>query len=360
VEAIHQFIPTFASWDAIGSHASQVQQLVRGLGLRSEIFCQAAHGQGSAAARPVSCFSSNTPAHRTGLLYQLSTGSRLAGYLLNRPEPKLVNYHNVTPAELIHPWEPQVAMELDAGRRQLAALAHDTKLAIAVSAYNEAELIQAGYPSTVVAPVMVDVGIFDRFQDDAALAELQAAKTKGGSDWLFVGRITPNKCQHDVIKAFVAYRRMYDPKARLHLVGTSSSHAYWTALERYIAALGIVDAVHLTGPVPSGVLAAYFGVADVFVCLSEHEGFCVPLLEAMHHRLPIVAFAAAAVPETLHDAGILLHDKGPATVAAAVNRVLSDQALHVGLLAAGERRLSDFSLERTRGRWREVLGSIIR
>ena len=238
------------------------------------------------------------------------------------------------------------------------ALADRVEMGIAVSAFDQVELVEAGYRRTVVAPVMVDLEAFDRELDAGALATLQRAKEGGGVDWLFVGRVAPHKSQHDVVKAFATYRKLYDPKARLHLVGASSSHSYWTALGRYVAALGLSDAVEITGGVSAGVLAAQFRAADVFVCLSEHEGFCVPLLEAMHHQLPIVAFDAAAVPETLADAGVLLVDKSPPTVAAAVNRVLVDEPLRDALAAAAALRLADFTLERSRARWVDVLESV--
>ena len=124
-----------------------------------------------------------------------------------------------------------------------------------------------------------------------------------------MGRVVPNKCQHDLVKAFAAYRAAYDPQARLHIVGGDASPRYRAAVADYARALGVADAVDLTGSVSPGALAAYYRTADVFVSLSEHEGFCVPLLEAMHHRVPIVAFAAAAVPETLRDAGVLARDQ---------------------------------------------------
>jgi glycosyltransferase involved in cell wall biosynthesis len=355
VAAIHQFIPTFAPWDAIGTHARELRRLVRGLGLESDIYCDVATGSGRGESQHYRAFTGQGSNGPVWLLYQLSTGSVVADFVRRRPEPKLVNYHNVTPAPLFAPWEPHVGVELEDGRRQLAELAPVTELAVADSGYNQAELVEAGYRPTTVAPVLVDLDAFDRDVDAGALDELRRAKKGGGSDWLFVGRVSPNKCHHDLIKALAAYRRLYDPHARLHLVGGSSSHAYWTTLQRFVAALGLTEAVRLTGAVPLSVLSAHFRAADVFVCLSEHEGFCVPLLEAMHHRLPIVAFGAAAVPETLAGAGVALDRKDPVTVAAAVHRVLDDDALRSALVGAGTARLGDFGLERTRARWLEVL-----
>src|SRR5439155_2225485 len=136
-----------------------------------------------------------------------------------------------------------------------------------------------------------------------------------------------------------AYRRIYDPTARLHLVGGVAVPRYQTALAGFVEDLGLEGAVTLTGPVSPGVLAAHYRNADVFVCLSEHEGFCVPLLEAMFHGLPIVAFDAAAVPETLGDAGLLLGSKRPAFVAEAVARLVGDDRLRRAWVDAGRVRL---------------------
>jgi glycosyltransferase involved in cell wall biosynthesis len=164
---------------------------------------------------------------------------------------------------------------------------------------------------------------------------------------LFVGRLAPNKAQHDVVKALAAYRKFHDADARLVLVGGGTDDAYGRTLARFVHALGLDDAVVMAGSVTPEQLAGYYDTSDVFVVLSEHEGFCVPLLEAMHHRVPIVAYASSAVPETLADSGIVLTEKNPCVVAAAVARVLGDEGLRKQLVEAGTRRLQAFDLART-------------
>jgi glycosyltransferase involved in cell wall biosynthesis len=359
VAAIHQLLPSFAPRDAIGAHALQVQRVLHGLGVDSRIYVGDAHREVRRSVQPYRELPLPRPGEPTWLLYQCSTGSPVADWLLSRPERKLSNYHNITPASFFEPWEPHVGAELLEARRQLDSLAPATELGIADSAYNEAELQAVGYGATTVVPILLDTTTFDHEVDQAALERLEAKGSAGGSDWLFVGRVAPHKAQHDVIKAFAAHRLAYDPQARLHLVGGSSSHAYWTALERFVAALGLTDAVDLAGSVPPGELAARYRVADVFVCLSEHEGFCVPLLEAMHHEVPVVAYRAAAVPETLGTAGLVLDDKSPGTVAAAVQRVLADAPLKASLVAAGTARVADFSLGRTSRRLADVVTELL-
>ncbi len=291
------------------------------------------------------------------LLYQTANGSAVADFVLARPETLAVNYHNITPVRFFADWEPGVVHGVAWGRAQLAAMGDRAALGIAVSRYNERELCGLGYRRTTVVPVLVDV---DAFGDDAGVDPGADERPAGaGTRWLFVGRVAPNKAHHDLVKAFAAYRRAYDPAAVLRIVGPPSSAAYSQALRAFVEALGLTDAVDFAGPVSDAALAAHYRTADVFVCVSDHEGFCVPLLEAMHHRLPVVAYASSAVPETLGGAGLLLETKLPTTVAAAVHRVVTDADLRSGLVAAGRRRLADFALPVTSGRMAEALGGLV-
>lgn len=346
--AVHQFIPSFVPRDAIGSHALQVRSVLQELGLRSEFYVADAAPELASLAHPYDGYRG-----RPGdwILYQASTGSKVGDWLLARPEPKIVNYHNVTPAATFERWEPRLADEVAEGRRQVAKLASVTSHAIAVSRYNADELVDMGYRSTSVVPLLLDLDSFERDVDRPTLDWLERSRSRGGANILFVGRIVPNKAQHDLVKALYAYRRAYDPAARLHLVGGVSSGAYVDALKRFVGRLGLREAIDLAGSVTNAELAAYYKGADVFVCLSDHEGFCVPLLEAMHNGIPIVAYGSSAIPETVADAAVVLPDKRPSTVAAAVERVLSDAGLRERLVAAGRRRLADFALPGTRRRF---------
>ncbi len=196
-----------------------------------------------------------------------------------------------------------------------------------------------------MAPLLIDMAT--AAPPDAALSRrLASAKEEGGADFLFVGKVSPHKAQHDLVKMLAVYRRLYDGRARLHLVGTALGKTYEPALSAFIAELGLTDAVSITGSVSQEELESYFQMADVFVCASEHEGFCVPLVEAMGHGLPIVAYANSAIPETVRDAGLLLSSKEPLVFAASVHRVLSDERLRKQFVASGARRAEDFSLAR--------------
>jgi glycosyltransferase involved in cell wall biosynthesis len=358
IGALHQFVPTFEP-GAVGSHVLELQKMAWDTGWRAEIYSEHLHpeltGRGrfyreyEAAARPDDV-----------CVYQMAIGSVVADFLLARSEPLVLNHHNLTPIRYLNSWDPGTTYGVTWGQAQLLQLAPRTALGIAVSTYNEADLKRAGFEHTTVVPVLVDLPALAGHDDPATDARLVRAKRDGGADWIFVGRVAPNKCQHQIIKSFAAYRRVYDPHARLWLVGGITSPAYGEALGHFIEELGLARSVTLTGSVSQGALVSYYRHADAFVCLSEHEGFCIPLLEAMWHGVPIVALASSAIPETLGPAGILVpftdgRQPSPGLVAAAVHRAASDGATRDHLVKAGAARVEEFSLERTRSRFREAL-----
>jgi L-malate glycosyltransferase len=342
---IDQVIPSLASRDAIGGHVVQLRDLLRSRGYQSDIFYGNATPDRLDYGFPISRLGERSTADRV-LLYQLSIGSGVADIFRERNERKFVNYHNITPADLLEAWVPAVGEEVRWGRAQLRDLAPVTEFAIADSVFNEHELQAAGYRSTTTVPLLIDLDGFEGSPDPTVTARFEAQKQDGGTDLLFVGKVSPHKGQHDLVKALATYRRLYDPQARLHLIGGAISDEYLIAVERFADELGLADAVELAGSVTHEELIAYYAAADVFVCLSNHEGFCVPLLEAMYHELPIVAYTNTAVPETVEGAGLVLPNKEPARVAAAIDRVVRDSALRSMLASAARERVARFALPR--------------
>ena len=344
---IDQVIPSLASRDAIGGHVVQLRDLLRSRGFRSDIYYGTATPDRLDYGQHVSRLGDKASSGRV-LLYQLSIGSTVADVFRQRSERKFVNYHNITPADLLEAWVPVVGEEVRRGRAQLLELAPVTEFAIADSVYNERELQVAGYRSTATVPLLIDLEGFAGAPDPALAARLAASRESGGTDLLFVGKVSPHKGQDDLIKALAAYRTLYDKDARLHLVGGAISEEYQHALERFVDELGLTGAVEFAGSVSHEELIAYYAAADAFVCLSNHEGFCVPLLEAMYHRLPIVAYTNTAVPETVEGAGLILPDKEPARVAAAIDRVIGDPELRAVLAAAAALRVETFALPKVK------------
>lgn len=350
---IDQVLPSLASRDAIGVHSLALTGALRAAGVDSDIYYGNCTPDVADLGRSITEL--GRPGRNRWLLYHASIGSPVFDIVAARTEPKLVNYHNITPASLLEGWAPQVTYEVGLGRSQLDRLAAECRFAVADSAFNESELVEAGFNGTAVVPLLIDMTSTGAAPDKAIAGRLARAKENGGADLLYVGKISPHKAPHDLVKMLAVYRRLYDPEARLHLIGSPLGERYGPALESFIARLGLADAVSLVGTLDPAGLEAYFEAADVYVSASDHEGFCVPLVEAMGHGIPVVAYGVAAVPETVGDAGIVLDSKEPLRFAAAVARVVADTELQGRLALAAGRRVTHFDLNRSKARFVELL-----
>jgi len=355
--AVHQFVPALIARDATGSHTLLLRQALREAGWRSEIFAEATHDELLGETLPVDAYP-ELSAPGDVLVYQFSTSSAVSEFLAGRPEPLVLDYHNVTRPHLYGGWDAVSATRSAAALEELARLAPRAVLGLADSAYNETDLLEAGCPRTAVVPVLVDLDRLVSAPDPRVAARLAAGGAGGGVDWLFVGRLVPSKAQHDLVKALWAYRRLYDPDARLHLAGPTPSGKYLASLRGFVADLGLSESVRIWGEVTDAALAALFAAADVYVSLSIHEGFGVPLLESMRASVPVVARAAGAVEATLGGAGLLLERAEPSYVAAAVHRVLHDEVLHQRLVRAGHGQVAAHSLAAAGGRAVEAIASV--
>ncbi len=354
--AIHQFLPSLAPRDAQSQHHLHVRAALRSSGYVSEIYAGEAKGELKSEARPFREFDGN---RESWMLYAHAIGSPVADFVRDRPEPLMLYFHNITPSSLFAPWEPSAAIKLGAGRRQLPALVARSRLSMANSEYSEAELIDLGARRTAVVPVMFDTANFASAPDPVMSQELTALASKGVVHLLFVGRLAPNKAQHRLVAAVAALRAGYDIDAQLHLVGGSASDRYERTIRSYVDALGLHNAVSFVGSVSPAVLASYYESSSVFVSASEHEGFCVPILEAWYHDLPVVALATTAVDETLGSAGARLRSNTPTRIAAAVARVVADRSLADTLRSRGRARLDEFSVERSKAKLLSAVRSVV-
>jgi len=349
-DTVHQIVPTLSPGDAVGGHTLAVRDALRAVGIRSEIFTDDVAPELRDQARPLAALPEpGTPG--LALLYQCSIGNEVVDRLLARPEPLIVDYHNLTPVSQLLRWAPDMAHLVGWGRGQLGDLAANAVLGIGDSAFNAEELQAAGFPRTAVVPILLDV---------ADLRHPHASRPdRPGRRWLFVGRLVPNKAQHDIVLTLAWYRSVHDPAAELRLVGGDAAPAYTSALRELITELSLDDAVHLVGGVDDATLTREYADADVFVCLSDHEGFCIPVLEAMANEVPVVAFASSALPETVGSGGLLLPTKDPATVAGAVHRLAKDATLQSAMVQRGTDRVARFDRSRTTPLLLEALRSVL-
>jgi len=351
VTRVHQFHPVLAPGDAMSNHVFALQRRLRDWGHEAHAYAIEAKA-GTDEVLPYRRLFRDVRPDDLVLLH-FSMGNEVFTQLAKLRARKVLVYHNITPAEFFRGINAHAATYARLGRRQLAELAPAMELAIGVSEYNQRELDAAGYARTAHVPILIDWRAYDTPPDDAVMARWAGV----GPLLLFVGRVAPHKRQDDLIRMLAYYRACIDPNARLVLVGGYRDQPqYHARLVELVKALHLEPAVAFAGAVSTPELVAYFRRASAFVSLSEHEGFGVPLLEAMRFDVPVIAFDAAAVGETVGSAGVLLKERDLAQAAEAVGLVLERPELREQLVAAGRERLKAFDPDRVALRTREVLG----
>ena len=340
---VHQVLATLGYGDAIGHEVLGIQRVLRTAGYESEIFVETADYRLEPQTRDfrelIDCSRRDNL-----LLHHFSLGSKASRTAFALPDRMALIYHNITPPDYFVGVHRTLARQCFRGRRELQAYADRCDLALGDSEFNRQDLEALGFPRTAVLPVVPDFSHLER-QPNALVA-------RGFDDeWtnvLFVGRMIANKKIEDLIRFFHAYQAFFNPRSRLLLVGARSGfERYVASLNQLVAALE-ADHVHFIGHVSDEELVALYDVADVFLCASEHEGFCVPIVEAFYKQVPVIAYAATAVPATMDGAGVLFDDKDPMHVAALIDAVVSNASLQDaivdGQLAAVERlRAKDFA-----------------
>ncbi len=328
--------------DAVGRHTMSVRDAFRRAGVPSQIYADRPDPATVADTLPYLDYEATADAGDV-LIYQLATDSDMAAWLSGRPERLVLNYHSITPPEFFASWNNAITRLQVGALQRLDVLAARAVLGVADSEFNAAELRRAGCSATVVVPV---AGIPAPPLDPGPelIERLRAQLAGPGARWLSVGRWAPNKAHHDTIAALFVARATTDPDARLTLIGSPTEPAYAAALRRYAGTLGLSGAVEFVEGVSDAELAAWYRCADVLVMLSDHEGFGVPLVEAMGHGTPIVAFDAGAVGEVLDGCGVLLAEKHPRAVVHAIADLLADRARRDRLVAAGRDRFDALGL----------------
>ncbi len=337
-------LPNFSYGDAVGNHVRALQGAFRRRGHPSGIFAQVRHPR----LRSFSHDYSEYPAldSRENLcLYHFSIGSFLSRFYGRLRSRKALVYHNITPPGYLRGVNRRAEYECRRGREELRGLAGVTELALADSEFNRLELEEMGYRQTEVMPILVPFADYDV----PPRRELLNRFGGGMTNVLHVGRFVPNKRIDDVVRSFAVYRKI-NRRSRLILVGTDAGFENYSSAVRELAARLGLDEVHLAGHVDFEELCTFYRLADLYLLMSEHEGFCVPLLEAMHFGVPVIAYRAAAVPGTLGGAGILVDEKRFDEIAELMDRVVTDTDLRKKMVSAGRERLKEFAPERLEAR----------
>ncbi len=336
--AIHQFVAGFSRRDAISLEALQLRHCFREMGHPSEIWGEIPRisTEDMREVRDVRHYRPRATEEDV-LLLHLSAGSKVNQIFAEVPGRKVVLYHNITPSEGIRPFNGEFADALVEGRRQMHSLAGVPEYCLADSTFNARELEAAGYGPTAVFPLVLDFSKFDCEPDPQMLEHLG----DGLTNILFVGRGVPNKCWEDLLYAFHAYHNRINRGSRLILAGSfGGMEKYFHYLQAIVHRLDLNN-VEFFGSVSLRELVALYRSAHLWLGMSAHEGFCIPIVEAFHFRVPVLAYAAGAVPETLGSAAVLIRDKRPELVAEMMQELIVASPMRETVLRAQDVRLRE-------------------
>jgi glycosyltransferase involved in cell wall biosynthesis len=356
VSGIHHFVPVLHGGDAVGRHTLRLRDATRARGVRSEIFVDTID-DGTAEETVAVLAYPDVATPGDVVVYQFATASAMAPWLAGRSETLVVNYHNVTPPELMAPWDNHLALGQLRAQGDLRLLAPRAALAVADSAYNEAHLAAAGFATTAV--ISPSAALHTEATDHVESPYRTAGGAGPGARWLAVGRVSPNKALESTIAALAVAHAQGDVGATLHIIGKPATDSYDSALHRYVAELGLADAVQFGGHASDATVAGAYAEADVLVVTSEHEGFCVPVVEAMSAGLPVVAFDQGAVPEVLGGSGVLVSDKDPFALAGAIAALLGDASRRAAMIEGGRRRVAELGLDSAANRFVDLLVPLV-
>jgi glycosyltransferase involved in cell wall biosynthesis len=351
---ILQMVPVLNYGDAIGNETLELKKLLKSEGIRTEIFTDYIDPRLPIdSAKPVEFM----PRLQDNdiVIYRFSSGSAMAEKFALLSCKKVIFYHNITPSFYYRDYDRNAERTCSYGEKQVVELAGKVDYCITVSEYNKQQLLSLGYTCPIsVVPKLIQFQDYNQTPNQNIWSALQdKLKTI-----IFVGRVAPNKKLEDVIKCFAYYQGHYETDSRLILVGSyPKDSAYHTHLLQIIEE-ECAKNVTITGHVPFWDILAYYCRADLFLCMSEHEGFCVPLVEAMYFGIPIIAYDSTAVGETLGGSGILVKEKNALLVAEKMHEVLSDPEKRRQLVEAERNRLSDFSTEHVSEQLLEIFKKI--
>ena len=342
---VNQWVPAAHKGDAIGDSARRVRGLLREMGHQSDLYAMTIDDELRGDVIPWT-----DPAAKRGdlTIFHFALVSPMTAEFARLDSGRVLQYHNVTPAHYFAGYDAAIFRLAMLGREDLKSLAGHTDVALGDSEYNRRELESLGFSNTGVFPIAIDTERITTAPRRPALERL--LEDEDWPNFLFVGRIVPNKKIEDHIKLAEHFKRYVSEQYRFVFVGkTDATPKYYAAVQGLINRFRMPPGRFIfTGPVPDVDLATYYRMASVYISLSEHEGFCVPLLEAMAADVPVLAYSAAAVPDTLGGAGIQFAPKDLEYAAEILGELTFNQKLRTQVIAGQRRRLADFSDARIR------------
>lgn len=346
-------LPVLAFGDAIGNDTLTLNDTLKKNGYDAYVYANSIDDR---VKKDAVLASEYNPEKDDIIIYHLSTGSDMNYKISEYPGKLVIMYHNITPGHFFEGYCENSRIVCDQGRRAANYLKKKADFCLADSGFNKQELIDMGYQCPIeVLPILISFEDYKKRPNEKVIQKY----TDDYVNIVFTGRVAPNKKHEDLIAAFYYYKKYINSKARFILVGRYDFYpTYYARLKKYVERLQLDDVI-FTGQVKFPDILAYYSIADVFLCLSEHEGFCVPLVESMMFDVPVIAYDSCAVGETLGGSGLLLSDKSPSIVAEAVHKVVTDQALKTLMIEGQKQRLSYFEHDKINARFLKLMKQII-
>jgi glycosyltransferase involved in cell wall biosynthesis len=340
---IHQFSTSLSYGDAISDEMLEIKKILEEEGFRSEIFVRFYDPRLAGYVKDYKEYRKFSSPENI-VIFHFSIGSPVSKMFFRIQDRRIMIYHNITPHLFFVDYHRILARECYKGRLEIRLFVDKVDMALGDSEFNRRELEEVGYPRTGVLPLLLDFSRFDQEGDPV----IRDVFSNGKITILYVGRLIPNKKFEDVIKTFHLYQRHFNPESQLILVGDYRGlERYYAALQDLVLKLGTRD-VHFTGHLEFSELVAFYRLADIFLSFSEHEGFGVPLVESFYMRVPVVAFAAGAVEETMNGGGILLYEKDFLGTASLLDRINREAGLRQSLIDSQLRALKRYERENIR------------
>ncbi len=337
---IHQMTRSVNYGDAISNHSVELMKLLRRWGHPSEIYVELCDPRMAGYCRPYQAYRDDP---NDVLIYQYGAGSELTDFLSSRWHRTVLHYHNITPPHFFETPDSGLAAVLRRGREDLYQMCDSVGGAVAGTEYNRQELRDMGFADVGSVPYLLILSDLEKSADSPAGRRIAEHFNDGYVNILFISRVAPNKKQEDLLQALAYYQKVIDPRARLLLAGSWANCRYQVALEMLADHLAIGADLHFSGHLTMEEgFAGYYKAGSVFLCLSEHEGFGVPLIESMYFDLPIIAYKSSAVPETLGGCGFLLTEKRYDVIGELIYNLVTDQALRQQVVRKQRERLAAF------------------
>lgn len=338
---IIQLVSSLNFGDAVGNEVVAFKRTLQEQGYTTEIYTNHIHKK--IAPGTAKLYHDMPKLNEQDLvIYHFASECDISKDLKKFPCKVVLRYHNVTPPEFFHGYDSNAERATTNGLKQVKEMRPYIDFCLPVSKFNMEDLKAMGYDCPMeVLPILIR---FDDYAQEPDQSVIDKYTADGRTNILFVGRMAPNKKVEDVVSAFAVYKEKYDQTARLFLVGSfQEEDKYYQQLQKHIKKLGVEDVI-FPGHISFAAILAYYRIADVFLCMSEHEGFCVPLVEAMYFDVPVVAYNKCAVPDTLGHSGVVVSEKNYDQIAQIVHKIVSDEDMKERIIGRQNTRLKDFDL----------------